>query len=341
MSKEIKGVIVSRLVVLISIVALPIVIFLIFAFADFELWFTDDKVLTFWIIKILCPLVFSISWLFFLILFATRLSITIESMDKTVGVIPIRLKLFFGANALFILFIFVFPLITPLVAILTFSSIAWRLTAYKKETWEDQKVSKGTKILMILFCLLPIFCSILIIPQYIVLALFLWDNIWLPFLPFLFRISYAIYTALAIGSLFFLIANRGISEYEQILTEPKSDGTIWYIRIGEVGLFIFFLFLEGFFTGFQRFAIINYFYYAGFFIGIVVAIINFINGRKKDISFKSYFFGYLLAAVFMASNLFFSGDLSYWLQIVMLVASASVFIFVFFFTFLTMDETEL
>ncbi len=341
MPKEIRGLIASRLIVIISIIILPIIIFLIFAFADFSLWFTDDKTINFLIIKILCPLVFSISWVFFLILFATRVSTSIESMDKTVAVIPIRLKLFFGANALFILFIFVLPIITPIIAVLSFSSMAWRLTTFKRETWEDQKVSLATKIFMILFSILPVFCSIIILPQYLILAIFLWEVIWVPFLPVLFKISYAIYTSLAIGSLFFLIYNRGVSEYEQLLTEPKSEATIWYIRILEIFLFVFFLFLEGFFTGGQRFELINVFYYAGFFIGIAVAVINFIMGKRKDVSFKSYFLGYLLAAIFMASNLFIAGDWSYMIQMLFLFLSAAVFIFIFFFTFLTIKESEL
>ncbi|MFX1392366.1 MAG: hypothetical protein ACFFAH_02225 [Promethearchaeota archaeon] len=339
MSKEFKGIIVSRLVVLISVILLPIVIFLIFIFVDFKLWFSDDPNLTFWIIKILCPLIFSISWIFFIILFATRFSIAIESMDKTVAVVPIRLKLFFGANALFILFIFVLPIITPIISVLIFASIAWRLT-FRKEAWEDQKIPKYTKVLMVIFSILPIFCSIIILPQYLVLAVFLWEDIWIPILPYLFKVSYSIYTALAIGSLFFLIVNRGVSEYEQILAEPKSEATIWYIRIFELFLFIFFLFLEGFFTGFRRYEIVDLFYYVGFFIGIIVAIINFINGKRKNISFKSYFFGYLLAGVFMAANLFITADWSYWIQMLSLILSAAVFIFVFFFTFIRIEETE-
>lgn len=341
MSKEIKGVIISRAVVLISIIILPIIIFLIFYITDFSLWFSDNKMATFLIIKILCPLVFSVSWLFFLILFATRLSMAMESMDKTVAVVPIRLKLFFGANALFILFIFVFPIITPLISILSFSSMAWRLTTFRKESWDEQKTSLITKILMGLFCILPIICSIIILPQYIELAIFLWYDIWVPLLPFLFRISYSIYTALAIGSLFILLSNKGVSEYEQLFEEPKSEMTIWYIRIGEIFLFIFFLFLEGFFTGFQRFEIIELFYIGGFIIGIVVAIINFITGKKRKTSFKSYFFGYFLAAVFMGANLLIvNADWSYLIQLISLILTAFVFIFIFFYTFIRLEEKE-
>ncbi len=341
MSKQVSGLIVSRLIVLISIIIVPIIIFLIFNLLEFDLWFSDSPVLNFWIIKILIPTVYSISWLFFLILFATRLSDTIDSMDKTVGVIPVRLKFFFGLNALFILFIFVLPIITPVIAVLSFSSMAWRMTTFKRETWDEKKISLLTKIFMILFSIIPVFCSIIILPQYLILAYFLWNVVWVPFLPLLFRISYAIYTALAIGSLFFLISNRGVSEYEQILTETKSEATIWYIRIFEIFLFVFLLFLEGFFTGFQRFEVIEVFYYAGFFIGVFVALINFINGKRKNASFKSYFFGYLLAAIFMAASLFITGDWSNMIQMISLFFSAAVFIFIFFYTFITIEVSEL
>ena len=342
MSKQIKGVLVSRLMVLFSIIILPTIIFLIFAFADFKLWFSNDPKLTFWIIKILCPLIFSISWIFFMILFATRISTTIESMDKTIAVVPIRLKVFYGTNALFILLIFVIPILTPLIAVLSFASFAWRLTTFKKETWDDQKISFGTKFLIIVFIILPVFCSAIILPQYLVLAIFLWTDVWMPNLDYLFRISYAIYTALAFGSLLFLIANRGVSEYEQIFEEPKSETSIWGIRVIELLLFVFFIFLEGFFTGFERFAVLDLFYYVGFVIGILVAIINFINGKRKNVSFKSHFFGYLIAAVFMGANLFIgNAEWSLWVQMLTLFISAGVFTFVFIYTFLTLEETKL
>ncbi|MEJ2249880.1 MAG: hypothetical protein P8Y97_09495, partial [Candidatus Lokiarchaeota archaeon] len=126
MSREIKGVLASRLIILISTILVPIIIFLIFIFVNFGLWYSNDPILTFWIIKIATPTIFSVSWLFFLILFANRFSETIDSMDRTAGLIPLRLKIFYGINALFILLIFIFPIITPVIGILTFASFAWR-----------------------------------------------------------------------------------------------------------------------------------------------------------------------------------------------------------------------
>ena len=337
MTREVKGFILSRLLVLISIIIVPIAIFLIFNLVEFSLWYSQNPTLNFWILRVLCPLVFSVSWLFFLILFANRLSETIDSMDKTVGIVPLRLRFFFGLNALFILFIFVFPLITPIIAILSFSSMAWRLTTFRKESWDESEISTATKVLMVLFSILPIFCTISILPQYLVLSIFLWETLWLPLLPLIFIVSVSLCTALAIGSLFYMIANRGVSEYEQIFIDTTVQKYIWHIRIFELFLFIFFLFLS-----FGNFPLMIIFYYAGFAIVIIVSVVNFINGKRRDVSFKSHFFGYLLAAVFMGSNLIiFNPDLALIIQEVSLILSAIVFILIFIFKFFRAEESEI
>ena len=111
----------------------------------------------------------------------------------------------------------------------------------------------------------------------------------------------------------------------------------WNIRILEIFLFLFFLFLA-----FGNFALIDFFYYLGFVIVAFVAVVNFINGKRRDVSFKSHFLGYLLAAVFMGSNLIiFNPDLALIIQEVSLIASAVVFILIFFYTFFRFDESEI
>ncbi|MHA2325979.1 MAG: hypothetical protein ACXACB_11300, partial [Promethearchaeota archaeon] len=106
MPREVKGLILSRLVVLISIIFVPIVIFLTYNLASFDLWFSNDPDLRIGIIKLLCPTVFSVSWLFFLMLFAERFANTFDDFDRTISVVPSRLKFFYGINAIYILFIF-------------------------------------------------------------------------------------------------------------------------------------------------------------------------------------------------------------------------------------------
>ncbi len=332
MSKQVKGLIVSRLIVLLAIILVPISTFFIYSFVNFDLWYSTDQVLTFWIIKIVCPLVFSVSWLFILILFANRLANTMDSFDDVIGVVPSRLKFFYGINAVYILFIFIFPLITPVISVLSFASFAWRLTTFRKESWEeDTKVSFLTKFTMDFFSLIPIFCTISIIHKYLDLSLFLWNDIWLPIIdPYLFDISYSLFTALAIGSLIILFANSGISEYEQIFVDTTKQKKFWNVRILEVVLFGIFLYLDWF-----DYEIIEFFYIVGFIIIIFISFVNFIRGKSKYKGFKSHLFGYLIAAVFIGSNVVFTSDavLSFNLRIWSLLISAILYIVVLFYTF--------
>lgn len=337
MSREIKGILVSRLVILISIILVPIIIFLIFNLIDFQLWFSNDPELNFWLIKILCPLVYSVSWLFFLIIFANRFSNTIENMDRIAGIIPLRMKMFYGINALFILFIFVFPIVTPIISVLSFASFAWHLTTFRKEDWDEEKTSFLTKFFMVLFAIPPIFCTVLILPQFLDLPIFLWTNIWYPLLDYIFIFSYCVCTALAIGSLFILIANSGVSEYEQIYSEGRQGISMVNIKIFELALFIFLFVLA-----LYDFVIINLFYYAGFIIVLVVSIVNHFTGKRRTRKFRGHVFGYVLAAIFMSSSLFswanleLSEIMGFWFLILL----SSVFIILFFYTFIRLDEPE-
>jgi hypothetical protein len=335
MAREVKGIIITRLIVLLAIILVPLSIFLIYSLVDFRLWYSNDPILNFWIIKIVSPIVYGASWLFFLILFANRFANTMESFDDKISVVPSRLKFFYGINALYILFIFVFPVITPFISILSFASFAWRLTTFKKESWEDDlKVSLFTKIFMVIAALVPVFCTISILPEFFDLPIFLWTVVWLPNVDLLFTISYSLFTALAIGSLIILFSNDGISEYEQIFTDPSQKKKFWNVKILEVFLFGFFMFLD-----LYNYDIIQLFYWAGFGIIIFTSIVNYIRGKSKYGSFKSHFFGYFIAAIFIGSNVVFSSEeISVFLRVWSLLISAILYIIVLFYTFATIEE---
>ncbi|MFX0010252.1 MAG: hypothetical protein ACFE9R_08060 [Candidatus Hermodarchaeota archaeon] len=335
MSKTVKGIIVTRLIVLLAIILVPVSIFLIFSLVDFTLWYSPyDSDLTFWIIKILCPTVFSVSWLFFLILFANRFANTMDSFDEKISVVPSRLKFFYGINAVYILLIFIFPLITPFISILSFASFAWRLTTFKKESWEDNsQISLLTKIAMVVAALVPIFCTVSIIPEFLELPLFLWNNVWLKIIDYLYMISYSLFTALAIGSLIILFSNSGITEYEQIFTDTSQKKSFVHVKVLEVFLFGVFLLLD-----LYNFPIINLIYTVGLGIVIFTFIVNMIRGKSKYGNFKSYFVGYLIAAVFIGSNVILAGEFSLILRSWSLLISAILYIFVLFYTFITIED---
>ena len=340
MTKEIKGIIVSRLIILISIISIPIVIFLIYNLFSYSLWYSNDPILNFWVIKVLTPLVYSISWLYFLILTASRLANTLEMFNEKISVVPSRLKFFYGMNALYILLIFIFPIITPAVSVLSFMSFAWKLTTFRRENWDDsKKVPFLTKASMILFALLPIYCTISVIPQYLDLSLFLWNNIWIPILPYLFIVSYSLFTALSFGSLIILLSNSGISEYEQTLWDMPKKKRFIHVKIFEIILFLFLLYLDiNRYLGIHDFKIVNLFYILGFIIIIFTSLVNYVKGKSKYKDFKGHLIGYFIAIVFIGSNVIFSTqEISEFLRVWSLIISAVIYIFVFFYTFITIE----
>lgn len=334
MSKTVKGLIVTRLIVLLAILLVPLSIFLIFFLVDFHLWYSIDPVLNFWIIKVLSPTVFSVSWLFFLILFVNRFANTMDSFDEKISVVPSRLKFFYGINAVYILFIFVFPIITPFISILSFASFAWRLTTFRKENWEDDsKISFLTKFVMVLATIIPIFCTVSIIPEFLALPLFLW-NLWNNVIEYLFSISYSLFTALSIGSLIILFSNSGISEYEQLFVDNTQKKSFAHVKVLEVILFGSFLLLD-----LYKYPIIDLIYTVGLVIVIFTYIVNLIRGKSKYGSFKSYFLGYFIAAVFIGSNVILTNaDLSSFLRTSSLLISAILYIFILFYTFITIED---
>ncbi|MFX1569911.1 MAG: hypothetical protein ACFFCV_16275 [Promethearchaeota archaeon] len=334
MSREVKGIILSRLIVLVSIILVPIVIFLIYNIANFNLWFSNDLTLKVVLIKILCPTVFSISWLFFLILFINRFANTLDDFDSIISVVPSRLKFFYGINAVYLLFIFIFPIVTPVVAVLSYASFAWRLTTFRKKRWEeDTKISVITWVMMGIFSILPIFCAIIVLPEFFTLAVFLWEDIWVPNLEILYTISYSLFTALAIGSFILLFYTSGVSEYEQLFVEPSDKQKFWNVKILELFLFGFFMFLD-----FSDYEVIHLFYILGLVFIIITSVINFFQGKTKVKSFKSHLFGYIIAAVFIGSNVIFStSDIAEFLKMWSLVISAVLYIVVFFYTFMVAE----
>ncbi|MHA1376528.1 MAG: hypothetical protein ACTSR7_19795 [Promethearchaeota archaeon] len=341
MSKEVKGLILSRLIVVILIIMVPLSTFLIYDLVVFSLWYSSDPVLNFWLIKIIIPLVYGISWIFFLILFANRLANALDSFNEKIDVVPSRMKFFYGINAIYLLIIFIFPLITPIISILSFASFAWRLSTYRKEDWEDDTaVSFFTKLLMAIFALVPIFCTISIIHQYLDLSIFLWNNIWIRILPYLFIFSYSLFTALAIGSLVILLSNSGISDYEQFYSyDPSKKQKFWKVKILEVFLFGLFLYMDVTrYLGIYNYDVVDAFYFAGFVIIIFTSIVNYVAGKSEHKDFKGHFLGYLVAIIFIGSNVIFSSaEISEFLRVWSLILSAVIYIFILAYTFLTSE----
>lgn len=332
MARKYKGLYVSRIIVLISIFAIPVVIFLIFFFGNFSLWYSNNVYAEFLVLKLLIPFIFSVSWLYFIVVLKERVANTIDAMDRVTSIIPLRLKIFYGMIALVILFIFVFPLITPVVAVLSFMSMAWHVST-KEHDFGEEGTPLITKILMILGVILAIFCTVSIIPQYFTLSIFLSTGIWLPLTDHIYIFSYTLCTSLAIGSLFFMYENKGVSEYEGIFTSESAKKEVSYVKYVELVLFVFFLFLA--YAGIEM---IELFYWAGFIIVIFVSIVNFFTSKEESGKYRGHVLGYILAAIFMGSNVLSFFEIAQIIELISLIAAAIIFIFAFFLTFFLVEE---
>jgi len=133
-----------------------------------------------------------------------------------------------------------------------------------------------------------------------------------------------------------LFSNSGISEYEQTFLDNPQKNKFWNVKLLEVFLFGFFVILDLYDTS----RIIELFYWAGFIIILFTSVVNFFRGNSKYKDFKSHFVGYLIAAVFIGSNLLqqATAEISGLLRIWSLVITAVLYIFVFFYTFIKLDE---
>jgi hypothetical protein len=78
-------------------------------------------------------------------------------------------------------------------------------------------------------------------------------------------------------------------------------------------------------------------------VGLIIVIftyfVNLIRGKSKYGSFKRYFLGYFIAAVFIGSNVILTNaDLSSFLRTSSLLISAILYIFILFYTFITIED---
>ncbi len=330
MPRRIKGILVSRIITVFLAVAIPIAIWLTFTLGSFEVAWFPEGTLKWVVIKVLTPLIYSVSWVMMFSLFATRISRTIDSFDKSSSVIPLRLLFFYGLNALFVLGIFVFPVITPVVSVLAFMSLAWRLTTIRKTNWgEEERVSALTWVVMIIFAIPPVFCAILIMPEILVFAVHLWEDLWLPIVDILYDGSLMICTALTFGSLIFLI-RAGVSEYEQLGSAKKDDINLPAIWTFEVAMAAFLLFLM-----FAKIEFVRVFTWAGLVVAVFVTGVNYFRGRQAVVDFKSHTIGYIIAIAFVLAQLLWGTTR---VKNILLIITSVVFIVAISVTFVRVDD---
>lgn len=348
---------ISRILVVLAIILIPTALFLLFFLKtdvfDFD-WVPawEDNNFLRWF----TPVVFTISWLVFLIMFANRLANTIDKVDDSFRVIPSRYKIFYGITAIFVFIGIIVPFITPVICILMFSSFGFRVSTINRDWDEQGNTPKIAWIVMALFAVFPILLAIATYPDIYQLSVEIMDFyrdvvIFKPdssvvgdgqgtLLEILYRISMSMATAITIGSLISLI-KLGVSEYEQAEIKAKrEDLNIRWIRLLEFLLFALFITVEFLHLRFEIPSLrilMQVIYWIGLVIVLFVTIVNMIRGRSQP-DFRRHLIGYVLTAILMGLNLLiFSTTLTPDVQLKIknwsIIISALVYNSVFFLMF--------
>lgn len=329
------------------VIAMPILIFWEFSqINDLAVsWLPLSQDLQLLILHWIAPLLYAIGWVFIIVIFATRTAETVDAVAESSKIIPMRMRLFYTVNALFLAVILVFPVVTPFVAVIAFGSFGWRLTTFRVEWDSGKKVGAGTYIVMILFAIPPILLAFIYIPETLKLAYDFWTRYWLPLVvDYLYKFSMALATGLTFGSLVYFI-QTGASEYEgAVMTVKGTDRQTTFagVKFLQVVIFLFLLFLE-----WKQIDIKSLFYWAGLVIVIFIALIGLIRrGGTGVVQFdRSYFLGYLLTAAFFVGELWHIDipgiiDFSNAFRSALLIITAIVYIVTFAYKFISYEEEE-
>ncbi len=347
----------SRILVMVIAIVIPIYILYLFLFSvDFDLnwlpsdWGYNSKII--WTsANIVAPILYCVGWLYFNFLLAKRFASTIDLMQETSSMISAHYIIFYGICALAMLFSFLIPILTPIVAILAFSSLAFKLLT-SKSSWEDMddKKKRIVKVFTFIVDIPVIFCTILVIPEII-------GNSVQYFLSFMNVMIEPLYTsiralgvALPIGNFILLYQNATQSGNvgKRLDTSGKKNLNIAMVEVLIASFYIFMEYnLEPQSSGYQFF---QYLYYIGIIFWILSFISNFIQGKNTRGTFNKDGgvppqspLSLIMYGIFWVATMVF-GNKTYitadWIRYLVVSVGAFIFIAVFLLIFIAHPDIE-
>jgi hypothetical protein len=166
-------------------------------------------------------------------------------MDETIAGVPLRWRVFYGANAAFVLMLFVLPMATPPLAIILGLFVA-ATVFYRVGVGKFGGGKAGAAIAIpvaIALCILPIIVMLEFMPLY----LDVWNTILLTWESFWLRVVYGfaqcLVNALSFGAPVYFIY-FGAQEYDKgLYGEVYTKTPTKWIRIAEFIIFAVFLYL--------------------------------------------------------------------------------------------------
>ena len=184
------------------------------------------------------PVIFAFPWILFVYIFRERTLNASDIMNAKGNLIPLRWRMLYSFNTLIILAFFIFPFISPPLAIFAALILAYRIVHRSDSIWQKSQGARMgyTLILFILLAIGPIYFTIIWFQYFIAISGIIFTAWWILFDPMYFT-SLCIVNALAIGSIFHL--SYGTLDDAGKIRHDTSQ-RLWLIRFGEFALFIIF-----------------------------------------------------------------------------------------------------
>lgn len=319
----------GRVVVLLQFIFIPIYFyFLSFIFVDGHIWFLDI-IASDIIVYGFGPLVMAFPFLIWTYGRRYQISDAYETFGHEIWRLPTTIKAFYGFNFVIGL-VFLFPLISPIIALFGGYFLAVYLLGWRSE---GEVLSRQRKawILTLLYMPLPL---LVIIGFYFgynpvstesgVLGFFLQlINLWNVNIDILYTSALIIADAATIGGVLYLVY-EGAQQVDYSVTIPEHLITI----ISIVCFLILEIFLLVFGNSFEVF--LNWIHIAAVILGVLMLFIRYWKGltSSRDTSIK----GWLTLVIFQAVN-FASGNLVVFSRSTAILVAFSIFLFLFVFAY--------
>ncbi len=179
------------------------------------------------------PVAFAFPWILFVYIFRERTINASDIMNRKGNLIPLRWRMLYGFNTLIILAFFIFPFISPPLAIFAALVLAYRIVHYSEKIWEKTQGTRlgYTLILFLLLAAIPIYLTIIWFQYFITYVAFFILMVWITNFDLMYFTSLCIVNALSVGALLALsygtLDERGKLQY----ADSKKMWLIYFAQL--------------------------------------------------------------------------------------------------------------
>lgn len=183
------------------------------------------------------PVAFAFPWILFVYIFRERTINASDIMNRKGNLIPLRWRMLYGFNTLIILAFFIFPFISPPLAIFAALVLAYRIVHYSDKIWEKSQGARlgYTLILFLLLAAVPVYLTIIWFQYFITYVAYFILTVWITNFDLMYFTSLCIVNALSVGALLALsygtLDERGKLQY-------ADSKKMWLIYFAQLVLII-------------------------------------------------------------------------------------------------------